>query len=332
MKNLKQLFWIAIFLMGVGTGIQTQAAPSVQYIFQNGQPANADHVNANFQELADRVEAIPEGPVGPMGPQGIPGQNGANGLNGLDGDPGPPGPQGEPGPQGIQGVQGPQGEQGLPGPQGEPGPGYAQVNYENYQHNFSSKTFLVSRVDTTTSVFGPYALEVRSYDRSTPDQLVVRRQWYNLDTNEPALIYRDFYYSNTPGQSRDLTRIEWIEAANPTVAYETREYNPGKTVFPATITVGVPWSSTWIEHYTQIYIPENSDSINIEKRTLLGLENITVNNTNYSDCIKLYIESPAIINGSSNGYSAQVQWHCAGYGLVKQVSELQIFELASTTP
>ena len=50
------------------------SAPSVQHIFSNGQPANADQVNENFQELADRIEEIP---IGPKGDQGDPGPAGA---------------------------------------------------------------------------------------------------------------------------------------------------------------------------------------------------------------------------------------------------------------
>lgn len=41
------------------------AAPPVQHIFSNGQPADANQVNDNFQELADRIAEIPVGPAGP---------------------------------------------------------------------------------------------------------------------------------------------------------------------------------------------------------------------------------------------------------------------------
>ena len=89
MKALKQTAWGISLLIAMVLGTPAYAAPAVQNIFSNGQPANADQVNDNFQELADRIDAIPAGAQGEPGPQGLPGVNGNNGLNGPEGPPGP---------------------------------------------------------------------------------------------------------------------------------------------------------------------------------------------------------------------------------------------------
>jgi len=64
-------------LIAAFIGSQAFAAPPVQHIFSNGQPADANQVNQNFQELADRIEEIP---VGPQGPQGEAGEKGDAGT------------------------------------------------------------------------------------------------------------------------------------------------------------------------------------------------------------------------------------------------------------
>lgn len=66
-----------VLLTAMFLGSQAIAAPAVQHIFSNGQPADANQVNENFQELADRIEEIPVGPQGPQGEQGPPGPAGA---------------------------------------------------------------------------------------------------------------------------------------------------------------------------------------------------------------------------------------------------------------
>lgn len=320
----------SVVMLTVFVTTQLNAAPSVQHIFINGQPANADHVNENFQELADRIDAIPAGPegpmgpVGPMGPQGLPGQNGENGLNGRDGDPGPEGPRGEPGLQGPQGDQGLQGEQGPPGPQGDPGPGYTQVSFEPYRHNFSSKTFTYSGDDPNTpeqQVIVPYLLEVRNYDRSVPDQVIVTEQRFTMDTGD-SVYYRKRYYSDGPGLGEAMTGWENYDPLDPVTPLYSRAYTPSFVRVPATMTIGIPWLSTGIVNYTDINAnPTEWESVFYELRTLLSQENISVNGVEYTNCLKII-----------RNYSQTVFWYCEGYGLVKRMSGGAIVELLSTTP
>ena len=51
-------------MMSLGIVLPTSVyavGPSVAHIFSNGTPANADHVNANFQELANRISEVAGG-------------------------------------------------------------------------------------------------------------------------------------------------------------------------------------------------------------------------------------------------------------------------------
>ncbi|KPJ94804.1 MAG: hypothetical protein AMJ55_05635 [Gammaproteobacteria bacterium SG8_15] len=52
---------------------------------------------------------------------------------------------------------------------------------------------------------------------------------------------------------------------------------------------------------------------------LFARESITVNNVTYDDCIK-------VVSGSGTG---SVDWYCAGFGLVKQMSVSSIWELTA---
>jgi len=314
------------------------AAPPVQHIFSNGQPADANQVNQNFQELADRIEEIPvgsqgpqgeqglPGPVGPMGPQGLPGVNGQNGLNGLDGEIGPPGPPGAQGQIGPAGPQGPQGIVGPQGPQGEPGPGFTQISFDPYRHNFTSKIFTISR-PLPSGGFGPYYLETRTYDRSTPSQVIettvrfdiVAQQYFNYNTR---------VYLNSPEQGKVLIRREVynvdpidVSILIPSIFYD---FDPGITVFPSNATLGVPWVSAWIEHaidftYNSNPPDEYFNSRAGAPRVLIGQEDIVIENTQYIDWLKILVGDQVI------------EWHCNGYGLVKRATNSEVAELTSYT-
>jgi len=317
---------------GVALSSQLNAAPAVQFIFSNGQPADANQVNSNFQELADRIETIPvgpAGPTGPMGPQGLPGQNGANGQNGLDGDQGPPGPQGDPGPQGAQGDQGPQGEPGPAGPQGEPGPGFSQISFDPYRHNFSSKTFLVSQDDPNTVdviAIVPYELHVRTYDRSTPGEIAVTEQWYNLQSNELQRQRKQYYHSN-PGGDLERFKRDLFSTSDLSTPIATLTYNPPWVIVPAEFTIGIRWAASGIQHTvdTNWLSPGMEyDGAFIYDRIAIAQENITVNNVQFTNCIKVFDDN---FGGNS------LSWYCEGYGLVKQFNATGIiYELISTTP
>ena len=58
------------------------AQTQVPNVFEDGTPASAAEVNANFDALETAIDAIPEGPAGPQGEQGPAGADGvAAGLN-----------------------------------------------------------------------------------------------------------------------------------------------------------------------------------------------------------------------------------------------------------
>ena len=64
-----------ILLLSVSGGVWAAGDP-VPHQFSNGTPADANQVNQNFQELADRISEISastQGPAGPQGEQGPPG-------------------------------------------------------------------------------------------------------------------------------------------------------------------------------------------------------------------------------------------------------------------
>ncbi|WP_455207614.1 hypothetical protein [Kaarinaea lacus] len=317
MKSLIQIGSGTSLLLATLFAAPVFAAP-VPHTFINGQPANADQVNENFQELVNRIDAIPEGlqgPPGPMGPQGLPGVNGNNGLNGPEG---PQGPQGEQGIQGIQGPPGPQGEQGPQGIQGEPGPGFAQINFDPYRHNFASKVFTILD-NTTTGVFIPEFEEVRTYDRSTPGQLIETRERIEIQSQQ-TVSGEVRHYTIGAGQDKVWTRLD-VYAGWDIVAY-TIDYIPGIKVVTATMTAGMPWNSMVVTHATYPDgVTPTSEGILTDTRTMLAQESITVNNVLYDDCLKILI-----VRGSS-ALSQSVSWYCNGYGLVKHMSAGSITEL-----
>ena len=315
MKSFRQTGWLLSLLLAMSLTAPVFAAP-VPHTFSNGQPANADQVNENFQELVNRIDAIPEGPPGPqgpIGPQGLPGVNGQNGLNGLDGEQGPPGLQGERGPVGPVGPQGPQGEQGPPGPAGEP----VVINFDPYRHNFSSKTFLVDRE----------VLEVRTYDRSTPG-MVIESRGYLIDNQVKLTTKR--YYTTGQGQDTIVINLEIFDSTDPTKLTNVYEYNPGIISIKNDMVIGQVWSAhsvvnttsyTWDNVVNPPFISSYTHG-DIGVRMLEGQESITVNDVVYDNCLKLLVMGP----------SQYLSWYCEGMGLVKIVSNGRIRELVSTIP
>ena len=103
-RNRHALATIAVFLVCAPLLVRSVTLP---FTFDNGEVADADEVNANFDALSDAIDTGlvgPEGPEGPEGPQGPPGAQGTTGEQGEQGSLGAPGPQGVPGPQGDPGT------------------------------------------------------------------------------------------------------------------------------------------------------------------------------------------------------------------------------------
>ena len=55
---MKSTIITSILAIGFTTALAIAAGTPVPYIFQGGDPASASQVNANFQELANRIETI----------------------------------------------------------------------------------------------------------------------------------------------------------------------------------------------------------------------------------------------------------------------------------
>ena len=100
-----RLLTAALLVASFGALAQTQ----VPNVFEDGTPATAAEVNANFDALEAAIDAIPEGPTGPQGEKGD------------TGDIGPQGEQGETGPAGTQGATGLTGATGATGAKGDTG-------------------------------------------------------------------------------------------------------------------------------------------------------------------------------------------------------------------
>jgi hypothetical protein len=101
-------------------------------VFSNGKVADANDVNANFNELETRIKTISltPGETGAVGAQGIQGSqgftgaagaNGAQGIQGLSGNAGTNGVNGAVGAKGDAGAKGAKGIQGLSGNAGTNG-------------------------------------------------------------------------------------------------------------------------------------------------------------------------------------------------------------------
>ena len=94
------------------------AETQVPNVFEDGTPASAAEVNANFDALESAIDGIPAGPQGPAGPAGAAGAQGPAGPAGAQGPAGAAGAQGPAGPAGAAGAAGAQGPAGPQGPAG----------------------------------------------------------------------------------------------------------------------------------------------------------------------------------------------------------------------
>jgi hypothetical protein len=89
-------------------------------VFSNGKVADANDVNANFNELETRIKTISltPGETGAVGAQGIQGSQGFTGAAGANGAQGIQGLSGNAGTNGVNGAVGAKGDAGVNGAQG----------------------------------------------------------------------------------------------------------------------------------------------------------------------------------------------------------------------
>ena len=305
----------------------------VPHQFSNGSVADADQVNANFQELADRISDIPAGPEGPQGSVGPQGAQGPVGPVGPQGAQGAQGPSGPVGPQGATGAQGPQGVQGPIGPEGPAGadaviPTYS---YADFSHSFSSKTYAVLSTAGHDS-------EVHSFDRTSaaPDVIVKehrfagselvrhRRLRFRYSSTDVALVsietYADADPVNAPGIFDQLTGTETFE---PPLVLRRSDMKEGGTWTSAAKVVDTAWDGA----------VQSDNSHSLESVTVEGLDDVDVPYGNPTGCLKLSRMRSSVVSGNFH----RVEWRCPNLGLVKRVHILgeqnsHIMELVSVMP
>jgi len=300
MKILMKTMLVALGLGLVLPANVLAVGPQVQHQFTNGTPANADQVNANFQELADRISDIPAGLQGPEGPQG---------------------PVGATGPQGPQGDQGPQGVQGPEGPQGPAGEALTSYNYAGYGSSaFTSKTF------SATGVI-PFDTEIRTYEHPDANTTIETRNRTSLGS---TVSYQKRTFVTSADDVR-LTQRQDFQSFD-TVVF-THTLSPGLVVRKNGMQVGRPWSTGSIVTTVDVLggSPDSS-MVTAETRELEIVENVTVTAGSFQNCLKITTFRRGFQNGLFIG------WYCPnGVGLVKEyrgdeTGGGRYMELISTVP
>lgn len=308
----------ACLSLALGT---THAAPLIT--FSNGTVADADDVNANFNELATRIETISLTP-------------GADGATGPQGPAGPQGNQGNQGDPGIQGIQGLKGDPGEQGPAGNDGTGVLTYSWAGHgSAAWNKKVFVVTQSDTTN-----FDREERTFDRSVTNFPVMTRKrftgdtlirqhvlHFRLDTTDFLFYQIDNFVIEADGVTATLNNEQTI---NPPI--NTRNFN---------MALGMNWgtgsqvTTTYIDGVTPDLVSFSTDT-----RSLLAIEDITVQGVTYSACQKIMIERLATALGV---HFKEINWYCpAGTGLVKSIhvrpgnagtaSRMLEFDPAQSTP
>lgn len=295
----------------------SQAAPLVTFI--NGAVADADDVNANFNELATRIENIPAGAQGPAGPQGLPGVNGANGVNGQNGNDGATGPQGPAGPQGLVGATGMTGSAGPAGPVGPQGPagvdGAGVVTYSwigNGATAWDVKTFVVTPPDF-------YDKEVRTYVRTGvgtgSGTLEVTRQRYLAGMPNR---YQVFNYEWDARGDFLLTRRATFLPDGSALDY-TETFTPGLILRHNAMGLGMTWgTSSQVDVVYADGMTPSEVTFEVNSYSLVAVEDITVQGIDYTGCQKI------LKHRETSGID--LKWYCPGAGLVKIVAPGRMFE------
>jgi len=304
--------------LGLALGT-AHAAPLVN--FSNGAVADADDVNANFNELATRIDTISltpgatgpqgpagiQGPTGPMGPQGIAGANGSNGLNGLAGQ------DGAAGADGSNGVDGATGATGPAGPAGQNGTGVVSYSWTGYgSAAWDKKIFIVTQSDDTS-----FDREERTFDRSVAGSPVMTRQRFTGGN----LVRHQVLHFNF-----DTTDFLFNKIDNYTIEVDgvTVTLNNEQTISPAintrntSMALGMNWGTgsqvtrTYADGTTPDFVSFATDT-----RSLLAIEDITVQGVAYTACQKIMVDRAATALGR---HFKRINWYCpAGTGLVKSI-------------
>lgn len=316
MKNtmLKKLsVAVAAGCLGVAASV-SQAAPLIP--FSNGSTADANDVNANFTELETRITNISLTP-GPTGPQGLAGNNGVPGAQG------PVGPTGLTGPAGATGSAGPQGPVGATGVQGPVGPaGPAGVNGSGVVvHSWAgfgaagkwiSQTFIV----TDTRATNNFDKEVRSYARTiTSPGVGTVAMTRERSLASTVVKHQVLNFSFDTSAANTLESVETYDPLNTATLLNTKTLTPGFVFRHAAMGEGMTWSNASTVTTVTAGSPDVVD-FGIDTRSLVAIEDITVNGLPYTGCQKIAEHRSA---PSMGGEFQAVTWFCPGDGMVKRV-------------
>jgi len=310
---MKKTLLTTIVASCVVTGIAISGAafavgPAVTNQFENGQPADANDVNANFQELADRISDTLLSVTGPMG---------ATGADGATGPMGATGPTGTAGPTGATGATGATGPAGADGIDGTNGAGATIVNADDYKHTHASKTYSVKFTDGASVLTGSFDKEVQTFDRSDTTKLIVTR----VRTFTSALRRTDVLTYNV-GTNTDTTltsrKILTVSAGVLTGDSTTITFPSGMLVRPAQMTLGQTWGSAGdTSKVSSLTVGGPFAGNFVDSRSLVEIvPNLTLSNgATYTECVKYSSNRLSHIGGSFQ----RISWSCKGEGMVKRI-------------
>lgn len=105
-----------------------------------------------------------------------------------------------------------------------------------------------------------------------------------------------------------------VDSYDPIMVTETtvREFDPPATSLTSTMTPGIAWGSGAVMHITEQYVSDY-DQYYVEKKEVLGLEDVTVPAGTYTDCLKIH---RIFIMGN---HISRIEWFCPNIGLVKRI-------------
>jgi len=324
MKNTtsKNLSVIIAASLCMASGISQAAGLNT---FSNGNVADADDVNHNFTYLDGRIDTISTtpGPKGDPGVAGAAGSAGAPGATGSTGATGPAGSQGIPGVSGSNGLdgangpagpQGPAGADGIDGINGTNGSGVTLISWAGFGNNaYNEKVFDV------TGTNGKWDTEVRTFDRTSPSPGIGTNLQTRQRTLAGAIIKHEIlqYDFDTNGDIAFSER-QFFDPANIAVRTSMMSIVPPIVVRNNAMGLGMRWGSASM--VTQTFddgITPDEITFAIDSRSLLAIEDITVNGTAYTGCQKI----ETIRSAERLGRQFQrISWFCPnGIGLVKAI-------------
>jgi len=294
-KNLGAIIAVSLIM---ASGVSQAAGLTT---FSNGSVADADDVNHNFTYLDGRISNIsltpgPQGAAGATGATGAAGPAGAAGPTGPAGLTGPIGATGPAGPQGIPGLDGAAGPTGTAGPAGTDGSGVILKTWAGFGNSaYDQKVFMVA------GTHGAWDKEVRTFNRVATNGVgtntVTRQRTLNGVVTRHHVLTFDF---DTNGAVMFSQRLEFD--------------SPNTTILLATTS----WGSA--SQITRVYddgITADDVGFSVDSRSLLAIEDITVNGTPYTGCQKIESIRTAEFLGRQN---QKISWYCPNnVGLVKSI-------------